>query len=267
MVLIVNMINEIYINDELIVDENRIKQYILFKIRCIKCNKLYERRVFQKRFYDIPYICMSCKYVGENNPFYGKHHDEESKKLMGGAVVDYKGKNNPFYGKTHTPEVIEKLKKYSVRFGEKNPFYGKHHTPESISKQKESQKQYYIDNKELILDRKLKKRGYTKNILLDMLNDYILNHNRGTFSMKYDIDYRTAESYWYQSGAINKKEFEIIKHLKRVSQNPSIPEKNLHKLLQDKYGSNNVKLAFPVDRYYFDMCIFNKFLIEYDGYY
>ena len=42
---------------------------------------------------------------GENNPFYGKHHTEETRRRM--AEV-HKGKqvgeNNPFYGKHHTEE-------------------------------------------------------------------------------------------------------------------------------------------------------------------
>jgi group I intron endonuclease len=50
----------------------------------------------------------SGKYNGKENPMYGKHHSEESKRKMGGAVIDYRKERNPFYGKSHTPESIQK---------------------------------------------------------------------------------------------------------------------------------------------------------------
>lgn len=35
------------------------------------------------------------KFTGENNPFYGKHHTEDTKKKMSENHADFKGKNNP----------------------------------------------------------------------------------------------------------------------------------------------------------------------------
>jgi len=44
------------------------------------------------------------------------------------------GENNPFYGKTHSDETKKMLyKKASERVGEQNPFYGKHHSEETKS--------------------------------------------------------------------------------------------------------------------------------------
>lgn len=56
---------------------------------------------------------MSKAKKGENNPMYGKHLSEETRKKM-------RGENNPMYGKN--------------RSGENNPFYGKHHTEETKQK-------------------------------------------------------------------------------------------------------------------------------------
>lgn len=64
---------------------------------------------------------------GEKNPFYGKHHTEETKQKMSENHYDYYGENNPFYGKHHSEESKRKMSeaakgKYA---GENNPNYGK----------------------------------------------------------------------------------------------------------------------------------------------
>lgn len=50
------------------------------------------------------------KYIGEENPFFGKHHTDETKEKISKA---HKGKQtgdqNPFYGKKHSNEVIKKM--------------------------------------------------------------------------------------------------------------------------------------------------------------
>jgi group I intron endonuclease len=63
--------------------------------------------------------CDELKVVrrGKQNPFYGKHHTEKTKKKIRiGLIGKVEGKNNPMYGKGY------KLK------GKKNGFYGKFHT-------------------------------------------------------------------------------------------------------------------------------------------
>ncbi len=47
--------------------------------------------------------------AGQNNPFYGKTHTEESKKKMSLNHKDVSGKNNPMYGKHHSDEAKEKI--------------------------------------------------------------------------------------------------------------------------------------------------------------
>ena len=52
---------------------------------------------------------------GEDNPFYGKKHTEESRKKMSEAKKDiYFGKDNPFYGKHHTEETIEIIRAKNI---------------------------------------------------------------------------------------------------------------------------------------------------------
>lgn len=54
--------------------------------------------------------------AGQNNPFYGKTHTEESKKKMSLNHKDVSGKNNPMYGKHHSDEAKEKYPKLEKIF-------------------------------------------------------------------------------------------------------------------------------------------------------
>ncbi len=83
---------------------------------------------------------MSENNVGEKNKFYGKHHTEESKKKIGGSVVDYSGNKNPFFGKTHTKENRQKFSDFVKTFqsGKNHPRLGKSFTKESREKMSKS---------------------------------------------------------------------------------------------------------------------------------
>ena len=62
---------------------------------------------------------MSEKRKGKNNPFYGKHHTEETKrKISEYNKGRYEGKKNPFYGKAHSEEVRKKISEHNK--GRKN---------------------------------------------------------------------------------------------------------------------------------------------------
>ncbi|AGE53873.1 GIY-YIG catalytic domain-containing endonuclease [Paramecium bursaria Chlorella virus KS1B] len=71
--------------------------------------------------------------VGDKNPFYNKHHTEESRKKMSDAQ---KGEKSHLYGKPRKEEVKSKISKSQM--GVNNSFYGKKHTEVSIKKQSES---------------------------------------------------------------------------------------------------------------------------------
>ena len=85
---------------------------------------------------------MSNNTEGEKNPFYGKHHNDEAKKKIGGAVVDYSGSKNPFFGKTHTEEIRKKKSEWNKKYqsGENHPRLGKTFTEASKEKMSLAQK-------------------------------------------------------------------------------------------------------------------------------
>ena len=94
----------------------------------------------------------SERMMGENNPFYGKHHTEETKKFLSERVFSKEtrkrmseAKKGKKLSKEHSQKIAlgntgkrrteEVKKKMSAgKMGEKNPFYGKKHTPESKKK-------------------------------------------------------------------------------------------------------------------------------------
>jgi group I intron endonuclease len=68
-----------------------------------------------------------------NNPMYGKHHSEETKKILRALKKDkFNGERNPFYGKTHSQESRAKMSE--SRIGKYNHFYGKHLSEEHCIK-------------------------------------------------------------------------------------------------------------------------------------
>jgi group I intron endonuclease len=53
---------------------------------------------------------MSKIFSGEGNPFYGKHHSDETKKKISDSLKGkYKGEKHPFYGKHHSKESLQKI--------------------------------------------------------------------------------------------------------------------------------------------------------------
>lgn len=90
--------------------------------------------------------CIYCRSFGENNPFYGKQHTEETKNKIAAINSEkFKGENNPFYGKSHTDEVKQHLSKIGKESnnGENNPFYGKKHTEETKQILREKTTNYF----------------------------------------------------------------------------------------------------------------------------
>lgn len=98
-------------------------------------------------------------FKGENNPFYGKKHTEETLKKL--SAIN-KGKPSTFKGRHHTEESKRKLseahtglkfseesklKMSESRKGENNGFYGKHHTIETRKKISESLKRKALQKK------------------------------------------------------------------------------------------------------------------------
>ena len=131
-------------------------------VACDKCGKI---RIPTKHHYKS--LCKSCSVKGrkdseetrrrkkaathgENHPFYGKHHTEETRAQISKNLKGrFTGKDNANYGKLLSEEHKKKLskahkgKKLSEehkaklserRRGAKHPFYGKHHSEETKQK-------------------------------------------------------------------------------------------------------------------------------------
>lgn len=53
---------------------------------------------------------LSQAQMGENNGFYGKKHDEKTRRIMSQNHYDCNGEKNPNYGKKHTAEAKERMR-------------------------------------------------------------------------------------------------------------------------------------------------------------
>lgn len=107
------MINEIYINDELVKTDNPRKKFKKgFKIRCTSCKKLIERKWYDKKILEVKYECWNC-VMEYRNPM----HDDDVKRKHDSIVksVEYRenmrkatlGEKNGFYGKKHSKKTKE----------------------------------------------------------------------------------------------------------------------------------------------------------------
>jgi hypothetical protein len=208
--------------------------------------------------------------VGENNPFYGKKHTEESKRKMGGAVKDYSGDKNPFYGKKHKAESIERMKKSmsEVMSGEKNPFYGKAHTQEAIINIINKNKIFRDNNKDLIIERNLARLNLTRDILSFAFSDYINSEkNADDISLELNVDKRVFFKYVELLGIATSEEIKEIKNYKKFKLSRSAQELKLYNLFVKKYGKENVIWSYRCESYMYDFFLFDELFVEYDGYY
>lgn len=109
------------------------------------------------------------KITGENNPFYGKKHSDETKLKISNINKLRIGELNHFYGKTHSKETKEKLSligKELYKTGKNKGFLGKTHSEETkkkmslIDRSKEKNSQFgtcWINNTQLKVNKKIKK--------------------------------------------------------------------------------------------------------------
>jgi hypothetical protein len=86
-------------------------------------------------------------YDGEQNPFYGKTHTEETKELLKERTTEtWKNQPHPWIGKKHSEESKKKMSE--SRKGEKNYFYGKSPSEETRRKQSEARKLWWERKKQ-----------------------------------------------------------------------------------------------------------------------
>jgi len=81
-------------------------------------------------------------FEGEQNPFYGKTHKEETKQLLKERTTEtWKNQPHPWIGRKHSEESREKFRKNNA--GENNPNYGKTASEETRRKQSEARKLWW----------------------------------------------------------------------------------------------------------------------------
>ena len=102
-------------------------------------------------FYNISHGGNTPVLIGKNNPFYGRHHSDESIQKIKDNMPDMSGENNPFYGRCHSDEskkkIGEKSSNRSIVTREKisktlkewyathdNPNKGRKATPEEVER-------------------------------------------------------------------------------------------------------------------------------------
>lgn len=82
-------------------------EIFLHELRQVDANPRYANRSRQRStgFY------YNGVKSGPANPFYGRTHSDEFKRLHSERMKErMKGENNPFYGRTHSPETVEKIR-------------------------------------------------------------------------------------------------------------------------------------------------------------
>lgn len=125
--------------------ENPENDSIVFAWTCMAFakNGFQERYELTSEEYEDAKIALSKRNTGKNNPMYGKHHSDETRKKIIANRPDTHGENNPMYGKTHSQDTKDKISnklKDAYKYPENNPMYGKHHTDDLKNKISESLK-------------------------------------------------------------------------------------------------------------------------------
>ena len=72
----------------------------------LKMHDMYYNRPYYELIFLTPSEHSRLHSEGENNPLFGKHHTEESRKKMSEAM---KGENHPLFGKHHTDKTLRKM--------------------------------------------------------------------------------------------------------------------------------------------------------------
>ena len=141
------MLNIIYFNDIQIKTNEEfkaLKKESIVELYCSECQNKF-KAIKKNKYIQKKYFCFSCSKKGIKNPFYNKHHSDETKKKIGGSVKDYSKEKNPFYGKKHSTETKRKIAKFScLRKGEENGFYKKHHSDKTKQIIRQKNKEYRL---------------------------------------------------------------------------------------------------------------------------
>ena len=183
------------------------------------------------------------------------------------------GEGNHFYGKTHSEETRKKLREANLGLhkGEKNHFYGKTHSEKSKELIREKNRIYRENNKALLLQKRLDRKGLTKSQIEEVWNEYVSGpYNRSHLTEKLGIDYRTAQKFLIDLGIETREGIKLVGLHKRLflhGRSISAPEIKLLAMLEEAFGAENVKHQHYQFGYFYDFLVNGEILVEYDGYY
>ena len=110
-----NFDHEIIASNLTLQEANHFEELLISKLDTMNPNKGYNLRSGGENYLVSEEARIHMKQSrpdvnGEKNPFYGKHHTNETKqKLSKRRIGKYKGKDNYFYGKRHTEDTKKKL--------------------------------------------------------------------------------------------------------------------------------------------------------------
>lgn len=209
-------------------------------IICKKCSKEFSS--YDKRTVFCSKSCYNLFRVGENNPFYGKKHKQESISEMKKKLSDrFSGERNPFFGKTHSDEAIKKIKALNIKFRK--------------------------DNYKDILLVEMNALGIDRDKILEIYNDYKTSClNQKDISEKYRIDFRTIKGYLVKLELISEEELNRVTLNKKMNKSASSAENKLFLELKNIFQDKDIERQVKIDKYIYDFRI-DDILIEYDGYY
>lgn len=193
---------------------------------CCKCNAIGEKNPFYgKKHTKESRNKISIKNTGKPSSFKGKKHTEENKRLIS---IRFKGrfigKNNPFYGKKHSLEtiaiIVQKNKERRDALTEEQKKILSKKYSECQKKLKEQNPEKYIANKRKagLISLKSKIR-YKKNKIEKMVENELLKRNM-IFEYSIIMDYKQYDfghkdkkillevqgDYWHGNPNLYKKE-------------------------------------------------------------
>lgn len=208
----------------------------------------------------MPYIkiCPNC-----NQEYTTK---DKRQKYCKRACYNLSGSNNPFYGKQHPRELIDQIsqKLKGKMAKEKNPFYGKTHSEESKALMSSTQKDYFKKNKEQILDKAWMAKGYSRKTIEEAYQLLVdTNETLASLAKRYSVDKRTLKKHLKRFYS----DIDDILQKKQIHQSISKQEDILYDFLCVEFGKENVQRQFRIERKTYDFLLYDKYLIEYDGYY
>lgn len=90
-----------------------------------------------------------ANFSGENHPWYGRHHSEDTKHILSQKAKErFKENGHPSTGRKHSEEtklIMSNLAKERFSTPKTNPFFGKHHTEETKKMLSEKAKERFKD--------------------------------------------------------------------------------------------------------------------------